>query len=316
MNIGRGRGLGGLSGGGMGSNNKSASFFIVVAIIVLTVFFNLGGREVVEKEKPEKKETEQVFPKKEVVVKPKEEEKEKEVPEVKETFDKIETETSEEGIFDITEGEKEHFVVTNARLESEYLPLYDGENKNIAVNGGFADFDIDQFFKGGKSITSGWVDFSNLDGKKRASKARAFLTPEYVGGKSNTDKLNKIQPTGFKNKKVDGTNVFNKSYLINPRFVKEDVSKIENVITGTNEFSSSTNWGLEYYNLMIEDAINQGHSVILEVNPLYIGKNVISSGVQIRAISYGSEYLDFNVFVYNVQDNLKINYLDGTTVSR
>ena len=57
------------------------------------------------------------------------------------------------------------------------------------------------------------------------------------------------------------------------------------------------------------------HHVLYRVTPIFEGKNLLASGVEIEAMSIedNGEGIKFNVFVYNVQEGIKINYQDGSS---
>ena len=56
--------------------------------------------------------------------------------------------------------------------------------------------------------------------------------------------------------------------------------------------------------------------VLYRVTPIFEDDNLIASGVHMEALSHGTsgEQLNFNVFVYNVQKGVTINYQTGGTI--
>lgn len=317
-------GFGGM--GGSGNRNKGSGFVVAIIIAILTVFFNLKTLSGTDDVDNTSKESTQ--PREEQVVKKEKptEDTKKEKPKKSEESIEKPTEPTEESS-EPSKGdnsgsasnlEKEQMLLSTNIVTQENLPDYDGVNKGIAVNGGFADFDIDEFF-GNKSFKSGWVQFNDLDSMNRVQVARAFLTPDFYRGSVNRaeeSNISNIKPTGWKNKKVDNQYIYNRSHLIGYAFSKDNVDVPQNLMTGTRDFNANTTWGMLKYEDMVRDAIKQGESIMYEVRPIFIGNELVARGVQIRATSYGSETLDFNVFIYNVQDNLNINYLDGTSTKK
>lgn len=320
-------GFGGL--GGSGNKNKGSGFVIAVIILILTVFFNLKTlsgsndadntqktstpkeEQVVKKEKP--RETE--VSKKE---KPKQSEEEKASDETSESIEETNQSSESSNSNNVSNLEKEQILLSTNIVTQDNLPDYDGSNKAIAINGGFADFDIDEFF-GTKPFKSGWVQFTELDSMNRVQVARAFLTPDFYRGsddRAEESNISHIKPTGWKNKKVDNQYIYNRSHLIGYAFSKDNVDVPQNLMTGTRDFNANTTWGMLKYEDMVRDSIKQGESIMYEVRPIFIGNELVARGVQIRASSYGSDTLDFNVFIYNVQDNININYLDGTSTKK
>ena len=58
---------------------------------------------------------------------------------------------------------------------------------------------------------------------------------------------------------------------------------------------------------------NENNHVLYRVTPIYEGNNLVASGVQMEAYSVedNGEGICFNVYVYNVQPGIEIDYLTG-----
>ena len=58
---------------------------------------------------------------------------------------------------------------------------------------------------------------------------------------------------------------------------------------------------------------NENRHVLYRVTPIYEGENLLASGVQMEAFSVEDkgEEICFNVYVYNVQPGVVINYATG-----
>lgn len=306
-------GLGGSGMGGLGNNRKGSEFFVLLFIIGITIFFNIRGisNQTSSPQKEPKPDSSLVDKDKDSsdikdVVKS-EETKETEKPKESENVKESEAEESSESSGG-SNAEKEEYLSTNPIVNVEYLIPFDGNNHSIAINAGFAEFNIDDFFNG-NSFDKGWVEFSRLDSLNRPQTARAFVTKDSLSNKERIEPS--IKPAGFKNTKIDSKNAYYKLFLINQIFTSSDTSIEQNILTSTYEMANNDSWGLPKYEDIILKAVNEGESVLLEVTPIYNKDNLIAEGIQVRAISYGSDALDFNVFIYNVQENLKIDYGTG-----
>lgn len=66
------------------------------------------------------------------------------------------------------------------------------------------------------------------------------------------------------------------------------------------------------YETMVQKAVKSGKTVYYEVNPVFHGDNIVATGVQMRAVSTDGS-LEFNVFIYNVQDGVTIDYSNGNS---
>ena len=87
------------------------------------------------------------------------------------------------------------------------------------------------------------------------------------------------------------------------------------MITGTRYFNVE---GMLPFENQVAEYIkkqksNENRHVLYRVTPIYEGENLLASGVQMEAFSVedkGKE-ICFNVYVYNVQPGVVINYATG-----
>ena len=71
---------------------------------------------------------------------------------------------------------------------------------------------------------------------------------------------------------------------------------------------------LPYENEVADYVKSNGKNVMYRVTPVFTGKNLLCDGVQIEAYSVEDKGkgVSFNVFCYNVQPGIEINYADGS----
>ena len=70
---------------------------------------------------------------------------------------------------------------------------------------------------------------------------------------------------------------------------------------------------LPFENMVADYVKETGNHVVYRVTPIYEGDNLVASGVQMEAKSVedNGEGICFNVYVYNVQPGVEIDYATG-----
>ena len=100
--------------------------------------------------------------------------------------------------------------------------------------------------------------------------------------------------------------------MIGYQLSDEDANK-QNLITGTRYFN--VEGMLPFENQVAEYVKQENGHVLYRVTPIFKENNLVASGVQIEAESVEDkgEKVKFNVYAYNVQPNIKIDYLTGNS---
>ena len=70
---------------------------------------------------------------------------------------------------------------------------------------------------------------------------------------------------------------------------------------------------LEFENEIANYIDETNNHVLYRVTPIYEGNNLLASGIQIEASSVEDKCNDicFNIYIYNVQDGITIDYTNG-----
>lgn len=129
------------------------------------------------------------------------------------------------------------------------------------------------------------------------------------------DDYSTIVPSGFKQKKYDtkivsGGYLYHRCHIIAWKLGGIDVDE-RNLIAGTQSFNVK---GMKQFEDKVYDYIkgNQKNNVLYRVSPDFKGENQLASGVKIEAYSIEDNgKLQFNVYIYNTQDKISINYETG-----
>ena len=163
--------------------------------------------------------------------------------------------------------------------------------------------------------TESFERYSELDSLGRCGVAYANVCREIMppDGDKRGD-ISSVRPSGWKQKKYNGEYLYNRCHLIGYQLSDEDDNKL-NLITGTRYFNVTGM--LPFENQVAEYVKNQSKDedrhVLYRVTPIYKDKNLVASGVQMEAYSVedNGNGVCYNVYVYNVQPGITINYETG-----
>ena len=190
-------------------------------------------------------------------------------------------------------------------VELSTIPAYSGE-ASVVINDNMPIFgEVD-------SDWSAFEDYEELDELGRCVKATAVISPDLMPTAERED-ISSVKPTGWQTTKydfIDGGNLFNRCHLIAFMLTGENVNE-ENLITGTRYMNTE---GMLPYETMVYDYVMETvEKVLYRVTPIYEGDELIARGVQMEAWSLADngESICFNVFCYNVQPGVEIDYATG-----
>ena len=122
-----------------------------------------------------------------------------------------------------------------------------------------------------------------------------------------------VKPTGWHSVKydcVDGKSLYNRCHLIGFQLTGENANE-QNLITGTRYMNVD---GMLPFENMVADYIKDSNNhVLYRVTPVFEKDNLLANGVQMEALSLedNGKGIKFNVFVYNVQNGINIDYKTG-----
>lgn len=197
--------------------------------------------------------------------------------------------------------------VTRSRLEISKVTPYDDTAFEV-INDNIPDFYISQI------TTEPYVNFSALDKQGRTGAGMACLSKETLPKEARTQ-ISNITPVGWQNERYDDLIVnqylYNRSHIIGYQLCGDNATP-ENLFTGTDYLNTES---MLYFENLIAEYLdkNAKNHVIYRVTPLYKDKNLVADGVQMEAFSVEDfgKGVCFNVFVYNVQPGVTIDYATG-----
>lgn len=185
------------------------------------------------------------------------------------------------------------------------VPAYSGE-PYVEVNDNQPEFTEEEL------TTVSYEEYSELDELGRCQSAEACIGQDLMPTETR-ESISSVKPTGWKNKSydtVDGGYVYNRCHLIGFQLTGENANE-ENLITGTRYMNVE---GM----LPFEDEVaayikETDNHVMYRVTPVFEGDDLVASGVQMQAESVEDDGvgISFNVYVYNVQPYVVIDYKTG-----
>lgn len=162
--------------------------------------------------------------------------------------------------------------------------------------------------------TTSYEAYSDLDYLGRAGMAIAIIGEDLMPAEERGS-IGMVKPSGWHTVKYDnisGKYLYNRCHLIGYQLTGENANE-KNLITCTR--SMNTTGMLEWEN-KVADYIKKTHNhVLYRVTPKYENENLLASGVQIEAYSIEDDGkgIKFNVFIYNTQEGIEIDYKDGSS---
>ena len=198
--------------------------------------------------------------------------------------------------------------VMNVQIKSyniNEIPPHEKDNY-VYINNNKPDFKDEEL------TTKTFEKYSNLDFLGRAGVAIANIGKDLMPTEER-ESIGMIKPSGWHTIKydiVDGKYLYNRCHLIGYQLTAENANE-RNLITGTRYMN--VQGMLPFENMVAEYVRETKNHVLYRVTPIFEGENLVASGVQIEAKSVedNGRAICFNVYVYNNQPGIKLNYSNG-----
>ncbi|AKP66300.1 DNA/RNA non-specific endonuclease [Companilactobacillus ginsenosidimutans] len=200
---------------------------------------------------------------------------------------------------------------SNVKSNSQLADLKYNGTQEVEVNNNQPTFSQQDL-----SVQKGaWQSFENLDNYNRAIRADALLNKSLMPTAKREPLY--VNPTGWHNKKIHGGWLYNRSHLIGYQLTGQN-NNPKNLMTGTRSLNAPEM-------LKHEDDIayylkqNPSNFIRYRVQPIYRGNELLARGVQMMGESMDTngnvdKQIYFNVYIFNVEKGVNINYADGTSV--
>lgn len=193
---------------------------------------------------------------------------------------------------------------TSSTITIDEIPEY-SSSPYIEINGNKPDFDVSKY-------SESFESYGDLDELGRCTVCFANISKELMPT-NERGAIGSVKPTGWHTVKydcVDGKYLYNRCHLIGYQLTAENANE-RNLITGTRYLN--VDGMLPFEEKVAEYVKNSGNHVLYRVTPKFKGDELIARGVQIEAMSVEDNGVGicFNVYCYNVQPQIKIDYQTG-----
>ncbi len=154
--------------------------------------------------------------------------------------------------------------------------------------------------------------YSELDDLDRCGYTIACIGQDIMPTEERGN-IGNVKPTGWHTVKYDCVNgkyLYNRCHLIGFQLTGENANEC-NLITGTRYLNVD---GMLPFENMVADYVKEtGNHVMYRVTPIFDGDNLVADGVlmEARSVEDDGEGILFNVYCYNVQPGVIIDYATG-----
>ena len=201
--------------------------------------------------------------------------------------------------------------VTTSQLLSEEVPAYTGQPA-VEVDDDAPSFSEEEISYAREN--EGFESFSELDSLGRCGAVTVCVGPETMP-KDGEERgsIGMIKPSGWQTSKynfVDGKYLFNRCHLVGWQLSGENANE-RNLVTGTRSMNVE---GMLPYEDEVASYVDQtGNHVLYRATPIFEGDELVCRGVEIEAYSLEDDGagISFNVFCYNVEPGVSIDYATG-----
>lgn len=195
---------------------------------------------------------------------------------------------------------------TTLSFSPDDIPEFDETSAYVIINDNIPEFDESEY------TTESFEIYSELDSLGRCGVAYANICQEIMPTEERGE-IGSIKPTGWHTVKydiVDGKYLYNRCHLIGYQLAGENANE-KNLITGTRYLNIEGM--LDFENEVADYVEETGNHVLYRVTPIFEEDNLLASGVQIEAYSVedNGEGICFNVYCYNAQPGVTIDYETG-----
>ena len=187
------------------------------------------------------------------------------------------------------------------------IPVYAGQPYTVIKD------NVPDFTEEEKSCTDAFEYYGDLDTRGRCTVTFANVCPQ-TQPTEKRGTIGQVRPSGWHTVKyndlIDGNYLYNRCHLIGYQLTGENAN-VSNLITGTRYLNVE---GMLPFEDMVDDYVDEtGNHVLYRVTPIFKGDELVARGVRMEAWSVedAGTGICFDVFCYNVQPGIVIDYATG-----
>nr|WP_125675143.1 DNA/RNA non-specific endonuclease [Companilactobacillus keshanensis] len=206
----------------------------------------------------------------------------------------------------LSENDQETFSNNSSDTSKDNLSNLDYTgSQEIVVNNNQPEFSDDDL----STAKGAWQTYGDLDNLNRPTVANALLNTSLMPS-AKRERLN-WTPTGWHNKKIGSGWLYNRSHLIGYQLTGQN-NNPKNLITGTRSLNSPE---MQVHEMDVAYYLKKSnsHFIRYRVTPIFRNDELLARGVQMEAQSIGDNSVHFNVYIFNVESGVTLNYNDGTS---
>lgn len=195
--------------------------------------------------------------------------------------------------------------VEETAVSMEHLPPY-ADCPWVAINNNIPEFDESLF------TTESSEFYNELDQLGRCGACFANIGQDLMPTEPRGS-IREVHPSGWWQESydfVEGGVLYNRCHLIGFQLTGENAND-HNLITGTRYLN--TEGMLPFEEMVAKYIKTTGNHVLYRVTPVFEGSDLVAKGVHMEAMSVEDrgEGVCFNVYCYNVQPGVTIDYATG-----
>lgn len=209
----------------------------------------------------------------------------------------------------VQDGQIRQGTVTDGAFSYSEIPAFNDTAPYYVLNGNKPYFDTTNI------QPNSYENYSELDELGRVGVCESVIGTDLMPTEKRGP-IGHVKPSGWNQKRYDNIikdkYLYNRAHLIGFQLTAENDNK-QNLMTGTRFFN--VDGMLPFENEVADYVKTTNNHVKYRITPVFIDKELVARGIIMEAYSVedNGRGVCFNVFVYNNQPGIEINYADGSS---